>query len=259
MSLFAHELCFRYGKTLAVDRIELRLSAGEFVALIGPNGSGKSTLLRLLAGILAPDSGRASWAGEEIAALGARRRARRIAYLPQHILVPPGYSAREVVELGRHPHGEGLGLHQSAADRAAVNAALADTDAEPLAERRFETLSGGERQRVLLASALAQGGELLLLDEPTSALDLHHQVAGMRRLRALAKSGRAVLCATHDLNLAAAAADRLVLLERGRVVADGDASSVLDADRLRAVYGDGVWVGPHPSGRGVAVLPDIRP
>jgi iron complex transport system ATP-binding protein len=259
MSLQAHELCFRYASELAVDHIELQLAPGELVALIGPNGSGKSTLLRLLAGVLRPLSGRALWAGEDIAAMPARRRARRIAYLPQQILAPPGYAAQEVVALGRHPHGTGLSWRETAADRAAVRAALADTDSESLADRRFETLSGGERQRILLASALAQGGELLLLDEPTAALDLHHQVAGMRRLRALAMAGRAVLCATHDLNLAAAAADRLVLLARGAVVADGDARSVLLPQRLRDVYGDGVWVGPHPGGQGVAVLPQIRP
>jgi iron complex transport system ATP-binding protein len=258
MSLQVAGLGFRYGLRAALERVDLRLTAGEFVALIGPNGSGKSTLLRVLAGIQPPADGQARWREKSIAAMPARVRARQIAYLPQHIDVPVGYTALEVVELGRHPHGEGLGLRENAADRAAVQSALASTDATSLAERRFDTLSGGERQRVLLAAALAQGGELLLLDEPTSALDLHHQVAGMRLLRSLAASGRAVLCATHELNLAAAAADRLILLDRGRVVADGAAAQVLQSERLRQVYGEGVWVGQHPSGSGVIVLPEIR-
>jgi iron complex transport system ATP-binding protein len=116
-------------------------------------------------------------------------------------------------------------------------------------------LSGGERQRVLIAAALAQGGSLLLLDEPTAALDLHHQVAGMRLLRAATAAGRAVVCATHDLNLAATFATRLVLLDRGHVDCDGDAALVVDGARLARVYGEGIWAGAHPLGRGRAVLP----
>lgn len=235
--------------------VDLAVERGELVALLGPNGAGKSTLLRIAAGLLAPLHGVARWEGADLHAMPPLSRARAVSYLPQTVTAIYRHSAREVVALGRHPHLRGPFRPLTPADWRAVDEAMEWTATLQFAARAFDELSGGERQRVLIAAALAQGGSLLLLDEPTAALDLHHQVAGMRLLRAAAAAGRAVVCATHDLNLAATFATRLVLMDGGRVDCDGDATLVVDGARLARVYGDGIWAGDHPLGSGRAVLP----
>jgi iron complex transport system ATP-binding protein len=239
----------------ALTGVDLRVDSGSLVCLVGPNGSGKSTLLRVAAGLLVPASGSARWNDKEIGDWDPASRARSISFLPQTVTALYRYRVAEVVAMGRHPHQPNPWARGSAADRTATEEAMRWTEITDLAHRAFDELSGGERQRVLLAAALAQGGDLLLLDEPTTALDLHHQTSILRLLERLARAGRAVLCATHDLNLAASYADRLVLLDAGRVVADGSAREVLTTERLNDVYGDGIWVGPHPVGEGIAVLP----
>lgn len=238
-----------------LDRVEMEVGRGEFVAMIGANGSGKSTVLRIAAALRRPWHGRVRWAGRDVSAWPAAERAREIAILPQSVQPVYRLRARQVVELGRHPHRTGAWSSLGRDDREAVEAALAVCDATELAERDFDDLSGGERQRVLLASALAQGGRLLLLDEPTAALDLAHQVAAFAQLRVLAREGRAVLVATHDLNLAATFADRLVLLARGRVHASGAPAEVLTAANVESALGVGLWVGEHPATGVPCVLP----
>ncbi len=259
VGLNVHELGFAYptGPPVLKD-LSLEVDRGEFVALLGPNGSGKSTLLRLAAGLLRPRQGRVEWDGISLDRMPRLQRARRISFLPQQVGSIYEHSVRETVELGRHPH---LGVFGSLGeeDRRAVEEAMRRTEVEDLSGRNLGRLSGGERRRVFLAAALAQGGELLLLDEPTAALDLHHQVQFMSTLRELAGEGRAVLCATHDLNLAAAFASRIFLLHAGRRAAEGSPADVLRADRLREVYGEGIWVGPHPMGGTIAVLPRPLP
>ena len=236
--------------------LDLSATEGEIVALLGPNGSGKSTLLRLAAGLRAPQLGQARWAGLELSRWERRARARQIAFLPQSVQVLYRYRVRDVVMLGRHPHAAGPFSAPSAEDRDAVGRALEQCDVATLKSRPFDELSGGERQRVLLAAALAQGAALLLLDEPTSSLDIHHQIALLDLLRQLADLGRTVVWATHDLNLAAAYAQRLVLLDGGQIAADGPPAQVLTAERIARVYGPGIWVGPHPGGGDtVSVLP----
>lgn len=252
---YAHE-------RLALRDVDLRMGEGSLTCLVGPNGSGKSTLLRVAAGLLAPQAGSAAWRGQEISRWDPVLRARAVSFLPQAVSVLYRYRVAEMVAMGRHPHRPGPWARASEADRVAVEEAMAWTGVRELRERFFDELSGGERQRVLLAAALAQGGDLLLLDEPTAALDLHHQTSILRLLQQLARQGRAVLCATHDLNLAASYADRLVLLDQGQVAADGEPAEVLTAERLTRVYGEGIWVGPHPGGGGMAVLPrreEVRP
>jgi iron complex transport system ATP-binding protein len=182
-------------------------------------------------------------------------RARRVSYLPQRVGAVHRHFAREVVELARHPHHPSGFGRLGPEDQRVIEEALVAVDAVALAPRPFDELSGGERQRVLLAAALAQGGDLLLLDEPTSALDLPHQVAFFARLRELVDRGRTVLVATHDLNLAAVHADRALWLEAGRVAASGSADEVLCESTLRPLLGDAVWIGPHPQGRNSCVLP----
>ncbi len=255
MGLVLSDIHFAYPQGPKVlEGLHLRLAAGELVALIGPNGSGKSTLLRLAAGLLSPLSGRVGWEEKDLSEMTLQERARRIAFLPQEVESVHAHTVRETVELGRHPHrGPFSGLKKE--DHRAVEEAMAKTEVAELSHRNLRQLSGGERRRVFLAAALAQGGDLLLLDEPTAAMDLHHQVQLMSFLARLAREGRAILCATHDLNLAAAFATRLALMHRGRCVADGSAEEVLGGSLLREVYGEGIWVGPHPGGRGIAVLP----
>ncbi len=257
MALRLSNLGFSYSEGVRViTRLSLEVKRGELVMLLGPNGSGKSTLLRLAAGLLPAGEGSVEWEARELSDYSRRERARKIAFLPQQVESIHVHTVRETVALGRYPYLGSWG-RPGATDLEAVELAMQRTEITALASRTLLELSGGERQRVHLAAALAQGGDLLLLDEPTVSLDLHHQVRFMTLLDVLAREGRAVLCATHDLNLAAAFASRVVMLHRGECVAEGDPAEVLKGPLLRKVYGDGLWVGAHPAGDRVVVLPAI--
>jgi iron complex transport system ATP-binding protein len=217
--------------------LDLVVEPGELVALLGPNGSGKTTLLRAIAGTLRRDAGRVALFGRDLVEWSRVALARRVAVLPQSLVLPDGFRVAELVEMGRAPHATRW-FGSSAEDAEAVERALADADALDLSERNADELSGGERQRVLVAMALAQQPELLLLDEPTLHLDIAHQaslLATVARLRA--RRGLTVIAVLHDLNLAAAHAGRVAVLGSGRVVADGDPASVLRADLVREVFG----------------------
>jgi iron complex transport system ATP-binding protein len=217
--------------------VDLQVARGEVVALLGTNGSGKTTLLRCLAGTLRPTGGSIAFDGRPLAEWSRRSLARRMAVLPQQLELPVGFRVAELVAMGRAPHASRM-FGASAEDERAIGRALRDADATELAERPAEELSGGERQRLLVAMALAQEPELLLLDEPTLHLDLAHQLALLTTLRRLAQQrSMAVLAVLHDLNLAAAFADRVVLLGGGRVVADGPAAEVLSAALVEGVFG----------------------
>ncbi|MGH2456734.1 MAG: ABC transporter ATP-binding protein [Candidatus Limnocylindria bacterium] len=225
------------GRRPVLRGLTLELGRGELVALVGPNGCGKTTLLRLLTGGLQPDAGRVTIGGRPLGDWRRDALARRVAVLPQQLELPLGFRVAELVEMGRAPHARSL-FGSTADDERAVARALADADALDLAHRPAEELSGGERQRVLVAMALAQEPELLLLDEPTLHLDIAHQVAllsAIRRLRA--QRGLTVLAVLHDLNLAAAFAPRTVVLEAGGVAADGRPQDVLTPSLVRRVFG----------------------
>jgi iron complex transport system ATP-binding protein len=226
--------------------LDLEIAAGESVAIVGPNGAGKTTLLRLLAGVLAPSAGAVSLAGRELAAAPRREVARRLVYLPQHPPVDVPLSVERYLLLARFAHR--AGWHgPTAADGTLVDGALAATDLAPLRARSLATLSGGERQLVQLAGALVQGGDCWLVDEPTAHLDPAHQRRVARllaELHATARDGdaagggpRTLLVATHDLNLAAHLASRVVALAGGALVADGSPDDVLAPARLEALYG----------------------
>ncbi|BCH20396.1 ABC transporter ATP-binding protein [Mesorhizobium sp. L-8-3] len=222
------------GKPVLRD-VSFAIGAGEFVGLIGPNGAGKSTLLRSILGLVDVE-GEVQLTGQDMRALRAAERARRVAYLPQEREVAWAVPAEVVVSLGRAPHRPAFaGL--TPADRAAVEQAMRRMEVDRLRGRPATELSGGEKARVLIARALAQEAPLLLADEPTAGLDPSHQIALMRIFASLAGEGRSVVASMHDLSLAARWCSRLVLLDRGAIVADGRPEEVLTVDRLRRVYG----------------------
>lgn len=243
---------FRYAgaRTDALRHVSLSVREGELVCLAGPNGCGKSTLLRLAAGALRPASGSLRVGGRSFAALDARARSRLIALLPQSELPVPWMTGLEMTMLGRLPHLQGLLAFESAHDVAVCRRALERADAAAFESRRLGTLSGGERQLVLIARALAQEPRFLLLDEPSASLDLAHQQRLFRLLRDLARNERlGILAVTHDLNLAALAADRLVLMADGAVQAAGTPAEVLQEATLARVFKADVWTSTSPSGQ----------
>ena len=233
---------FRVDGHAILDDVRLHAVPGQLTALLGPNGAGKSTLLAIAAGDLRPTSGTVSLAGRALRDWPARALARRRAVMPQDHAVRFGFGVREVVAMGRLPHPP-----DPDADARIVDESMAAADVAALATRDVQTLSGGESARTTFARVLAQRTPLLLLDEPTAALDLHHQERLMRAIRALAADGACVLVVLHDLNLAARHADRIVLLDRGRIAADGTPHDVLRADVIERVYRQRVSVLPHPA------------
>jgi iron complex transport system ATP-binding protein len=248
---------FTYGERLALDGVSFSAHTGELVGLLGPNGAGKSTLARLVAGLSAPSAGTVRLAGLDPFSAPRRAVAQVCALVPQEPRVAWPFTVRESVMMGRAPR-QGLLALPSRFDDGAVDGALAACDLLHLADRRLDALSGGERRRVFFARALAQEPRVLLLDEPTAFLDLAHQVAAMRMAEVAARAGLCVVAVLHDLNLAAASCDRLVVLSQGRVVAEGSPAEVLTAERVRAVWGTPVWRGVHGETGAPFVLPAAR-
>ena len=255
MRLAAEALEVDYDGVPALKGVSLSVRAGELLALVGPNGSGKTTLLKALAGVRRPKRGVVYLDCRELAALPPREVARRVAALEQAPTVGFDFTVRELVEWGRHPHRPRLGPW-TARDERAVQDALQRLGLEGLESRPISGLSGGERRRVFLAMALAQEPEVLLLDEPTAHLDLKHQLEVFERVRRLVEeNGLAVVAALHDLNWALRYADRVAVLERGRLVACGPPLDVLQPELVRRVWGvrvqivsteDGPWLCPLP-------------
>jgi iron complex transport system ATP-binding protein len=230
----AESVVVRLGGNLVVDGATLDLRAGELAVLIGPNGAGKTTLVRALAGLI-PAEGRIAIEGRALASFAPRERARRIAYLPQGHGFHWPMAVTAVVALGRHPHGD-VFSGVTDADRAAVERALVATDTLPFGARSVTELSGGERARVALARALASEAPILITDEPTTSLDPRHQLAVMALLANIAHGGTAVLAIVHDLVLAARFADRILVMDQGRLVADGAPREVITRERIAAVF-----------------------
>ncbi|MBK8099156.1 MAG: ABC transporter ATP-binding protein [Planctomycetes bacterium] len=235
MKLHGNGLAVRRGERELLLGVDLRLHAGELVLLVGRNGSGKSTLLRLLLGVEPCDRGSVELDGRPIGAWPARERAQRLAFVPQDPDCPFEFTGRELVAMGRHPLRGSRTLTDE--DRAAVDQALTAVDAGEFADRAVTTLSGGERRRIALARALATGAPLQLLDEPTANLDLEHALALAQLLQARSRAGLGVLIATHELNLLAPFADRVVALHAGQVLADGPPETVLSATNVATLFG----------------------
>lgn len=245
MTIAVRDLGVTLGGTQALQGVTASIERGGMTAICGPNGAGKSTLLSALAGLVTPAAGEVLLAGRPLSSLPAKARARRIGYLPQDGTIAWDIAVRGVVALGRLPHGD--------AASAPVEQALAALDLRHLAARPVSTLSGGEKARVLLARVLAGEPEWILADEPLAALDLAHQLAILRRLRAAADNGAGAVLVLHDLALAMNHADRVLVLEAGRLVADGAPQEALSAANIARIWGvEAGWLG-EPGARALAV------
>lgn len=232
-----------------LSHIHTRFPAGSLVGVLGPNGSGKSTLLKLLARLLNPQKGSIEVFGKPIEQLSTRDLAKCVAFVPQETLQVFPFTIGEMVLMGRSPHHQGWGgWHwEDREDREIASAAMEELDVLHLSSRLVSDVSGGERQRAVIARALAQQPQVLLLDEPTAFLDLHHQVDIARILRRLNRErGLTVVLVSHDVNLAGQYCDAIVLLQEGRIVKEGAPESVIREDELHKVYGCPVLVDRHP-------------
>jgi heme transport system ATP-binding protein len=247
--LVAENAGVQAGSRWLAQDISLQISSGEIVALVGPNGAGKSTLLAALAGDIDLASGRILLDGRDITTYRPRELAVRRAVLPQQTIIQFAFTAREIVEMGRSA------LDGDDIDDAVIDRVMRDTDSLEIAHRIFPTLSVGEQARVSLARVLAQETPLLLLDEPTAALDLRHQQMIMELARALADQGAAIAIILHDLNLASAFADAVVLMKAGRVMAIGSPEATLTESLLSGVFDCHVSVMRHPDTGGPLILP----
>src|SRR5262245_11373734 len=220
MKLLGRKLSIGYSDRVVGRDLDVSVQQGEVLALLGPNGGGKTTLLKTLLGILKPLAGKVTIDDRSLAAYSIRERARRIAYVPQTHAATFAFTVETVVLMGRTAHG-GLFRRPSAHDRKVAALALAEFDIEQLRERPYTMISGGERQLVLLARALAQEPQFIVLDEPTANLDFGNQGKVLRQMQKLAAGGHGVLFTTHDPNHAMRAADRAFLLRDGRCLAEG--------------------------------------
>jgi len=245
----------RGGAPLVVDGVSLTIPRGAIAGLLGPNGSGKSTLVRLISGVMAPLSGGIWIAGRPIGEYSRLDLARRLAVVPQETHATFDFTVIDMVLMGRYAHLGPFEL-EGPSDQRIARDALAATGTSALELRSFSSLSGGEKQRVVIASALAQASDLLLLDEPTTSLDLAYQFeigALLKRLNA--ERGTTMVMSTHDLNLAAAVCDRIILLKEGRVIAQGPTAEILTVERIRQLYGVEADVQFHPRAGHVTVVP----
>jgi len=226
----------RAGSATLISDVSLNVEAGTWCTIIGPNGAGKTTLVETVAGLRRASKGTVSISGELVGSMNERERAKRVALVPQHPTVPSGMSVRDYVALGRTPY-HGLLRAPSAVDRRAVDNVLTRLSLDEFSHRDVITLSGGERQRMVLARALAQSTMVMVLDEPITGLDLRHQMTMLELLqKEVHECGLTVLATLHDLTLAGQFADRLVLLNHGKVVLDGPSSEVVRSEELAACY-----------------------
>ncbi|WP_428661799.1 ABC transporter ATP-binding protein [Reyranella sp.] len=237
--LATRSLVRRRGARTVLDGIDVAFAGGQLSAIVGPNGAGKTTLLRQLAGLDPPDGGEATLDGARVDRLGAAVRSRRIAYLPQSAAVYWPLLGRDLVALGRLPHGADLSRPLSPTDTAAIERALARVGSTSLAGRRIDELSQGERARLALARVLATEADVILADEPVANLDPAYALEAMTLLRAEAARGVCVVVCLHDLGLTARFADHVVLLVAGRMQASGAAAAVLQPDVIDRAYGVG--------------------
>lgn len=242
VTLATESLSVSLGGVPVLEDVTVSLTSGALIGIVGPNGAGKSTLARALLGLIPASAGHVTLDGDDIAGMSSATLARRIAYLPQTYAIHWPLSVARLVGLGRLPH---LGPFSriEAKDRDAIDAAMRDTGTTHLADRPATELSGGERARIMLARALATGAPALIADEPLTSLDPGHQLEVMALLRAQAQSGALVVVVLHDLGMAARFCDRLLLIDRGRLLGDGRPDAILTDTTLADVYHIKVWRG----------------
>jgi iron complex transport system ATP-binding protein len=250
-----HQLSFAYRKTRVLDAVDLAIGDSEFVSVLGPNGAGKSTLLELMAGLRPGFEGQLLFAGRPIEDWRPGELARKIAFVPQetHVVFP--FTAAEMMLMGRQARRSGF-LFDSDSDVAVVRNAMDLTGTLDLAGRTFNELSGGERQRVVLASALVQEPQVLLLDEPTVYLDLRHQIDFYEILANLNREGMTILAATHDVNLAARYSGRIIVVDRGRIARDGPPARVVTSELFEEIFQVRAEILTRPEG-GTYVIPSL--
>lgn len=244
-----------YNDTTVLDAVSFTAGRGEFFMILGPNGAGKSSLLKLLAGIEKPRSGHIKVLGKALADYSVRDLAREVAMVAQQAPMDFPFSVAETVLMGRSPHLGLLGL-EGEKDFAIAEEAMRFTEVAHLGARRLDQLSGGERQRVMIARAICQGPKIILLDEPTTALDPAHQVRIMDLMeRFRQEKGTTVIMVSHDLNLAAMYADRLLLLKEGKVVVIGSPGEVITPDFIGQSYDCELLIDENPLGGVPRVMP----
>ena len=251
----ASDVCFAYGHKPVLEGVSLEVEKGEMVGFIGPNGAGKTTLLQVLSGNLRPQSGEVYIDGQDIRELRHRERAMTVAMVAQNPIVPPGFTALDLVLMGRNPH---LGVLQweGRKDVEIALRAMKLTGMEEFACRLVSSLSGGERQRVFIARALAQEAPVLLLDEPTAHLDIGYQGSILDMVKTIQReAGITVIAAMHDLTLAGEYCDRMAILHQGGILAFGRPEEVLKQELLQQAFGAEVYIISHPEHGTPVVLP----
>lgn len=256
--LRAESVSFGYGRGFTLTDASVVITPGSVTGLLGPNGCGKTTLLKLLCGVLRPQAGRVMLGDRLITSMARREVARHVAVVPQETHPAFEYTVLEMVLMGRHPHLSTFQL-EGPADLAIADEALAATGTRHLAARSYMTLSGGEKQRVVIASALTQATDILLLDEPTASLDIGYQLEIASLLARLnAERKMTMVLATHDLNLAASLCERLIVMREGRLLAAGTTQAVLTGETVRRLYGVEADVHFHPRAGHLTVVPIRR-
>ncbi|UWU26197.1 ABC transporter ATP-binding protein (plasmid) [Rhizobium sp. CB3060] len=247
-----------YGSGPIVREVDIEIPEQSITIIVGPNGCGKSTLLRGLAGLLSPSAGQISLAGMRLDSMSVRARARRLAFLPQSPIVPDGITVEELVSRGRNPHRKFL-RGWTAQDERAVKGAMSETGVDGLGSRVLNELSGGQRQRAWLALVLAQQTELVLLDEPTTYLDIAHQIHVLDICRSLHETHRrTVVAVLHDLNLACRYATNIIVMNEGRVLAEGKPSEVISSRLLEDVFGIECSITSEPISGKLHIIPHRR-
>jgi len=248
-------LNFSYGNISVLKEITFTAMAGEFITIIGPNGAGKSTLIKMIDGILHAGQSEILLEGVPISNFSRKELAQKIAYLPQDSKFAFDYTIREVVMMGRFPYLKGVHTY-TAGDLHIVKEMMILMEIEQFSDRSFNELSGGEKQRVLIASALAQQPNIILLDEPTSALDLHHQIAIYHILKKLQREQNlTIIVVTHDINLAAQYCERMTLMGNGMIIRDDTPENVLQFNLLQEIFGVKVYIDINPLTNSLYILP----
>jgi iron complex transport system ATP-binding protein len=237
MKYQVNNLRFSYGQTPVIRDLNFSLREGEWLTVLGPNGSGKSTLISVLLRILEKNGGSVTYEGRDLETWKRKELAQRIAVVYQKNEVPFGFSVREIIEMGRYPH-QGKWHHWSEGDEKAIGRAVSLTRVEKFLEKNFNELSGGEQQRVLIARAIAQEPEVLILDEPIAHLDLRFQYEVLHLCQKLKKEqGLTILSVLHEINLAAEFSDRMLLMNKGFVLAKGTPAEVIKPGHIHDAYG----------------------